>query len=133
MLRRRNRKHYARHKEATRVLVHARLNHYNAHYQLPLKKVFIKNTKSRWGSCSSRGNLNFSYKLLFLPPAVADYIIVHELCHLAEFNHEHAFWALVAETCPHYKELRQSLRDIERASFATKRAFGMVVIGRVMR
>ncbi len=133
MLRRRNRKHYARHKEEARALVHARISYYNAHYQLPLKKVFIKNTKSRWGSCSSRGNLNFSYKLLFLPPAIADYIIVHELCHLAEFNHGHTFWARVAEACPNYKELRRALRSIERASFATKSVFGMVGLGTVVQ
>ncbi|MCC7500526.1 M48 family metallopeptidase [Candidatus Nomurabacteria bacterium] len=133
MLRQRNHKHYTRHKEAARALVHARLTHYNTHYQLPLKKVFIKNTKSRWGSCSSRGNLNFSYKLLFLPPAVADYVIVHELCHLVEFNHGHAFWARVAEACPNYKELRQSLRTIERASFARKSVFGMVGFGTVLK
>jgi predicted metal-dependent hydrolase len=86
--------------------------HHNQHYQHPLRKVFIKNLKSRWGSCSSRGNLNFNYKLVFLPPAVADYIIVHELCHLRHFNHSAEFWALVAETIPRYKEFRRLLRKV---------------------
>ncbi len=120
MLRQRNRKHYARHKEAARAWVAARLMYYNAHYQLPVRKVFIKNTKSRWGSCSSRGNLNFSYKLLFLPPAVADYIVVHELCHLAHFNHGPAFWALVAQACPRHRALRAQLRKLERTYIKTR-------------
>jgi hypothetical protein len=90
--------------------VHARLAYFNVHYKLSLRKVFIKNLKSRWGSCSSRGNLNFNYKILFLPPHLADYIVVHELCHLKHFNHSQDFWALVAETTPHYKPLRAMLR-----------------------
>lgn len=115
MLRRRNKKHYARYKEQTRMLVHARLAFFNAHYRYKVGRVFIKNSKSRWGSCSSRGNLNFNYKLLFLPPEVADYVIVHELCHLKEFNHGPAFWALVAQTVPNHKVLRKALRAAERA------------------
>lgn len=116
MLRRRNYKHYATHKEAARALVHARLVHFAAHYNVTLRKVFIKNTKSRWGSCSSRGNINFNYKIIFLPPAVADYIIVHEVCHLVEFNHGPAFWALVAQVCPDHVARRQELRAIERGA-----------------
>lgn len=69
---------------------------------------------SRWGSASERGNLNFNYKLLFLPLEVADYVIVHELCHLAEFNHSPAFWRLVERACPTHRALRQALRRIER-------------------
>lgn len=114
MLRRRNHRHYLRHKEAARALVHARLAHYNRHYNYRVARVFIKNSKSRWGSCSSRGNLNFNYKLLFLPPEVLDYVVVHELCHLAHFNHGPEFWAKVAETVPHHKELRRLLRLAER-------------------
>lgn len=116
MLRRRSTRHYQTHKERARAWVHARLLHYNRHYAHRYKRVFIKNSKSRWGSCSSRGNLNFNYKLLFLPPQVADYIIVHELCHLRHFNHGPQFWALVAQVCPNYKELRAALRAIERAA-----------------
>lgn len=115
MLRRRNHRHYMRHKEAARALVHARLAHYNRHYKHALRRVFIKDSKSRWGSCSSAGNLNFSYKLLFLPPEVADYVVVHELCHLRHFNHGPEFWAAVSEALPNHKELRRALRAIERA------------------
>jgi predicted metal-dependent hydrolase len=114
MLRRRNYKHYARHKEQARAVIGARLAFFNAHYGHAVRRVFIKNSKSRWGSCSSAGNLNFNYKLLFLPPEVADYVVVHELCHLRHFNHGPEFWALVAQVLPNHKELRKALRAAER-------------------
>jgi predicted metal-dependent hydrolase len=115
MLRRRNHRHYLAHKELARAKVAERLAHYNAHYGHSLRRVFIKNSKSRWGSCSSAGNLNFNYKLLFLPPALVDYVVVHELCHLRHFNHGPEFWALVAEVLPNHKALRKALRAAERA------------------
>lgn len=100
------------HKERARVLVHARLLHWNTFYNFSYKKVTIKNTKSRWGSCSKMGNLNFSYKLALLPPHLTDYIVVHELCHLKEMNHGKNFWKLVAQTIPNYRDLRRQLKGI---------------------
>lgn len=114
MLRRRNHRHYVRHKEEARALVHARLAHFNAHYNHTLRRVFIKNSKSRWGSCSSAGNLNFNYKLIFLPPELLDYVVVHELCHLRHFNHGPEFWLLVEQVLPNHKDLRRQLRTLER-------------------
>lgn len=119
LLLRRNRRQYVKLQEETRRLVRERIAHFNAHYRVPVGKVFIKNHKSRWGSCSERGNLNFNYKLLLLPPEVADYIIVHELCHLREFNHSSQFWALVAQTLPHHQALRRTLRQLERGKLST--------------
>lgn len=113
-LKRRSRKDYSKHKELSRALVHERITHYNAFYQFAVGRVFIKNHKSRWGSCSKLGNLNFNYKLVHLPPQLADYIIVHELCHLAHFNHSTKFWALVARTTPNHLQLRHQLRALER-------------------
>ncbi|MDB5224944.1 MAG: putative metal-dependent hydrolase, partial [Candidatus Adlerbacteria bacterium] len=98
-------------KEAARALVHARLSVFNQHYQLQVKKVFIRNQKTRWGSCSSRGNLNFNYRLAMLPLHLVDYVVVHELCHLGQFNHSPAFWALVEKTLPNYKALRAELKQ----------------------
>jgi len=104
------RRHYLKHKEDARILVHARLGHFNAHYGFSYNRVSIKDTKGRWGSCSSKRNLNFSYKILFLSPEESDYVIAHELCHLKEMNHGPAFWALVAETVPDWQKHRASIR-----------------------
>lgn len=101
---------YLAHKEAARVLVHARLEHFNAIYKFTYKRVVIKNQKTCWGSCSSKGNLNFNYKIVLLPERLADYIIAHELCHLREFNHSRAFWDLVAQTMPDYARARAELK-----------------------
>lgn len=103
------------HKEEARAIINARVAHYNRYYNHPVRRIFIKNSKSRWGSCSSAGNLNFNYKLLFLPPEVLDYVVVHELCHLRHFNHGPEFWALVAEALPNHKDLRRLLRLAERS------------------
>lgn len=101
---------YKRHKEEARALVHQKIGELNAHYGFPIRKIAIRDTKSRWGSCSKQGNLNFNYKILFLPPHIADYIIVHELCHLKEFNHSVNFWSLVAEIVPDHKAIRTELK-----------------------
>jgi predicted metal-dependent hydrolase len=103
-------KHYRDHAEAARALAHERLEHFNRHYGLSYNKVSIKNTKTRWGSCSSKRNLNFNYKILFLSPEERDYIIVHELCHLKEMNHGPHFWALVAEQVPNWQTLRRTVK-----------------------
>lgn len=121
MIPKRSRPHYKKHKEHARALVHERLAHWNSHYGFTVRKVFIKNHKSRWGSCSARGNLNFSYRIVFLPPEIVDYIIVHELCHLQEFNHSPRFWALVEKALPKYRTLRHRLRELERNSQMTIR------------
>jgi predicted metal-dependent hydrolase len=101
---------YKRYRERARVLVHERLEHFNAHYKLIYGRVSIRNQKTRWGSCSSKGNLNFSYRILFLEPAAQDYLIIHELCHLKHFNHSKAFWGLVAEQCPEWRKYHTELR-----------------------
>ena len=101
---------YKKYKETARALVHTKIATLNAHYGFRVGKVAIRNTKSRWGSCSKQGNLNFNYKILFLPPHIADYLIVHELCHLQEFNHSMNFWNLVAETVPNHKSIRAELK-----------------------
>jgi len=110
-------KHYAEHKEMARALVHERLVYWNGFYNFNYNRVSIRNTRSRWGSCSSKGNLNFNYRIIFLPTALQDYLIVHELCHLQEMNHAVQFWALVSQQIPDYKARVKELKIVERDIF----------------
>jgi predicted metal-dependent hydrolase len=73
--------------------------------------VTIKEQKSRWGSCSRAGNLNFNWRLLLAPLPVLDYVLIHELAHLKELNHAPKFWRLVAAACPNYEAHRRWLRE----------------------
>lgn len=109
---------YKKHKEAARELIHRKLTEKNAYYSLPFGRVAIRNQRTRWGSCSKKGNLNFHYRIILLPEHLADYLVVHELCHLAEFNHSKKFWALVAQTIPDWRTRRKALtrHNIERSS-----------------
>lgn len=72
--------------------------------------VSIRDQRTRWGSCSSRGTLSFSWRLVVPPPGVLDYVVVHELCHLREPNHSRAFWALVEAATPGWSESAAWLR-----------------------
>lgn len=74
-------------------------------------KITIRNQKTRWGSCSSKGNLNFNCLLMLTPSEVIDYVIVHELCHRKEMNHSGAFWAEVEKVLPDYKEQVKWLKE----------------------
>lgn len=107
-------KHYVIHKESARTLIHERLTHWNQFYNLQFNRVAIRNQRRCWGSCTSLRNLNFSYKILFLPSHLQDYIIVHELCHLQELNHGQNFWDLVAQQLPEYRSHMAELRSIEK-------------------
>lgn len=107
-----NPEEYLELKEAARKFVLERLGKLNKYYNFKYKKIAIRNQKTRWGSCSSQGNLNFNYKILLLPQTHADYILVHELCHLKEFNHSRRFWNLVAQTIPNYQKIIEDLRII---------------------
>lgn len=74
-------------------------------------RITIRNQKSRWGSCSSKGNLNFNCLLMLTPPEIIDYVIVHELCHRREMNHSPLFWHEVEKILPDYKRRRKWLKD----------------------
>ena len=101
---------YLKYKDKALQIAQTRLEYFNKFYNFKWGRVTIRNQKTRWGSCSKKGNLNFNYKISLLSPNEADYIIVHELCHLKEFNHSQRFWDLVVKTVPNYKEVRRNLR-----------------------
>ena len=103
---------YEKHKESTRILVARKISEFNNFYNFKFNKIAIRNQRSRWGSCSKQGNLNFNYRLALIPDELVNYVIVHELCHLGEFNHSQKFWDLAAQTLPNHTELRKKLHAI---------------------
>lgn len=102
--------HFKDHRAGALQLVKKIIGEQNLVYNFKFNKVSVKNNRSRWGSCSRRGNLNFNYKILFLPVRLVEYIVAHELCHLAAFNHSKKFWELVGRQIPDYRERVKELR-----------------------
>ncbi|MBD5489105.1 MAG: M48 family metallopeptidase [Lachnospiraceae bacterium] len=74
-------------------------------------RITIRDQKTRWGSCSARGTLSFNWRLMLAPPAILDYVVVHELCHLTHMNHSAAFWQKVESVYPDYRTARKWLKD----------------------
>ncbi len=105
------RRAYLAHKEAARRLAYAAIARYAPAYGVAVKAVSVRDQASRWGSCSRDGRLSFNYRIALLPPRLADYIVVHELCHLLAFDHSTRFWALVARAIPEHRTLRKRLRE----------------------
>lgn len=101
-------------KVRTRNMVRERLEHFNKFYGYDFNRITIRDQSTRWGSCSSNKTLSFNYRLVLLPPELADYVVVHELCHLKEMNHSSKFWQLVAKTIPDYPIRRKQLRKHEQ-------------------
>jgi len=112
-----NRRDYLSRKQEALVLAQNKVLQWNKFYGFNYRRVNIKNQKTRWGSCSKKGNLNFNYKIVYLPEYLTDYLVVHELCHLKEFNHSRQFWDLVGRTTPDYKKLRRELRSFGNSWF----------------
>jgi predicted metal-dependent hydrolase len=100
---------YEKNKNTVLNMVISRVEFFNSLYKFHYGKISIRNQTSLWGSCTRAGNLQFNYKLMYLPKETLDYVIVHELCHLKEHNHGERFWKLVAQTIPNHKEIRKSL------------------------
>jgi hypothetical protein len=74
-------------------------------------KITIRHQKTRWGSCSSKGNINYNCMLMLVPDELQDYVVVHELCHRIHMNHSPEFWAEVAKVLPDYKQRRKRLKE----------------------
>jgi predicted metal-dependent hydrolase len=92
-------------------IIPQRVRYYAEIMDVKYGRITIRMQKSRWGSCSSKGNLNFNCLLMRTPDEIIDYVVVHELCHLKEMNHSPKFWAEVEKIFPDYKERRKWLRD----------------------
>lgn len=88
-----------------------RLNLYAPRISEDYGRVTVREQKTRWGSCSSKGNLNFNWKLIQAPPEALDYVVIHELCHLREFNHSPRFWQLVQAQMPEYESWKKWLKQ----------------------
>ena len=96
-------------KQAAEVIT-ARCRYYAPVMGVSYGTVTIREQKTRWGSCSTKGNLNFNWKLVLMPLEILDYVVVHELAHRIQMNHSAAFWAEVGKILPDYKERRQWLK-----------------------
>jgi predicted metal-dependent hydrolase len=94
-----------------RRIFQERVNYYSSKLKVSPKRMVIKDQKSRWGSCSSKGNINLNYRLIMAPIEIIDYVIVHELCHLVHLNHSKEFWALVKEISPNYLKYKEWLKN----------------------
>ncbi len=99
-------------KQAGEVL-RARAAYYGDIMGVSYNHIFIKDQKTRWGSCSARGNLNFNWKLILVGEEELDYVVVHELAHLKQMNHSPEFWREVEKILPDYKERRRRLRQFQ--------------------
>ena len=93
------------------AIINDRIKQYVAMSGLKYSRIAVTGAKKRWGSCSSKGYLNFSWRLVMAPPAMVDYVIVHELAHLAEHNHAPRFWQKVHALFPDYRQARRWFRD----------------------
>lgn len=100
-----------RYVQAAKEYIPKRAAYYNQFTGGEYTRITIREQKTRWGSCSSRGTLSFNWKLMLAPPAVLDYVVVHELCHLKHMDHSREFWAAVEEVLPDYKEKRKWLKE----------------------
>ncbi|NHQ73633.1 M48 family metallopeptidase [Roseovarius gahaiensis] len=110
-------------KSQARDRLAAASDRYAAALGRPYTRLTLRDTRSRWGSCSSQGGLMYSWRLIMAAPEVLDYVAAHEVAHLAQMNHSPAFWAVVAQLYPDYERPRQWLRrygtDLHRYRFNT--------------
>ena len=100
-----------RYRNAARAKLESRVAYYHRLTGGNYTSITVRDQRSRWGSCSSRGTLSFNYRLIFAPSVILDYVVVHELCHLTHMNHSKDFWDMVASVMPEYREYRKWLRE----------------------
>ena len=98
-------------REKARILLTERVQHFAPLIGVTYNQIAIRAQHTRWGSCSSKGNLNFNCLLALVPMEVLDYVVVHELCHRKELNHSDRFWNEIAKILPDYKVRKKWLKD----------------------
>ena len=98
-------------KKRASIAIPERVAHFAPLVGVDYGRITIRSQKTRWGSCSSKGDLNFNCLLLLAPPEVLDYVVVHELCHRKQMNHSPRFWAEVARIIPDYKTKVKWLKE----------------------
>lgn len=97
--------------EYGRKIIKHKSSHYARLLNTSFQRISIREQKTRWGSCSSSGNLNFNWKILLAPQSVFNYVVAHEIAHLREHNHSSRFWKLVADVCPDYQQSKRWLKN----------------------
>lgn len=96
------------------TLLSAKTSHWAGKINVKPQRITIKEQKTRWGSCSSTGNINYNWRIIMAPPDVIDYLVIHELCHLRVPNHSATFWQEVGKSSPCFKQHRTWLKDNSR-------------------
>ena len=102
-----------RYRKQARKIFEERVEYFHTLTGGEYTSITVRDQKSRWGSCSSKGTLSFNYRLVFAPPAILDYVVVHELCHLTHMNHSKDFWNMVEKVMPDYRIRNQWLKEHE--------------------
>jgi predicted metal-dependent hydrolase len=103
--------------QVAKQFLRERTTHYANQLSKSVNRISLKDTRSRWGSCTADGNISYSWRLIFAPEQVADYVCAHEVAHLVELNHSLKFWKIVEEFCPDYQIFRQWLRQNGKSLF----------------
>lgn len=98
-------------KKIAKQILEDRLKFIESRIKLKSSLLRISDSKGRWGSCNSKGVITFNFRVIMLPPAIIDYVIIHELCHLVEMNHSKNFWKLVETFLPKAPELKMAIKE----------------------
>ncbi len=102
-------------REQARSIIEQKVAYYARLMDVTYGRIAIRDQKTRWGSCSGEGNLNFNWRLIMAPAGVLDYVVIHELAHRKEMNHSKAFWSVVEQAMPDYKKYRNWLKENGRS------------------
>ena len=111
-LRENSSEHFEEHQEKALNSVSKKVAYWSEQLGYKYTNIAVRQLKSRWGSCSSEGNLSFNYKIIFLPENIQDYVVVHELCHTKQPNHSKKFWSLMERSLPNYEKMRSTIKTI---------------------